>query len=310
VAVQAGWDWQAAIFGQNEAGTIGRCVRAIAAAAQGRRVLATIILNGTTDDSARVAQEAALACRLPTDIHTIAHADKSNAINHAFRGLRADARHHAYIDAYATIGSGTFAAFEAALSSNAKAVALSGIGFGGRTMPMVNREVLKTGGVLRGQLHCLRAGFIDRLVAHNLLLPVGLYRGDGLLGSMAAHDLDAMGQKWDNARIAGAPGAEFSIEPLSALSARDVRRQFRRMVRQMRGRLENEAIKEIIYTEGFAALPYSADSMIGGWLSRHGAPRVPIPEKPFLALALRQVRLARKVDAARLAPILVTRIRP
>ena len=39
------------------------------------------------------------------------------------------------------------------------------------------------------------------------------------------------------------------------------------MVRQARGRLENEAIKKIIYRYGYGGLPTFADDMIADWLS-------------------------------------------
>ena len=85
-------DWQIAVFGQNEAARIGACITSIAKAATGLRVLVTLILNGCTDNSAKLALEAAKAADLPLEIYTIEHADKSNAINRFFYDLGEDPR--------------------------------------------------------------------------------------------------------------------------------------------------------------------------------------------------------------------------
>ena len=116
------------------------------------------------------------------------------------------------------------------------------------------------------------------------------------------HNLDALGQEWDNSRIVGVGGATYEIARLSAFRPRDLRRQFRRKVRQMRGKLQNQAMKEIIYRHGFAALPVNADELVRSYISEHGPPAVSLMDRPFLALALGQIRVARGLAPASLVP--------
>ncbi len=258
----------------------------------------TLIVNGCSDDSVAVARDVAPELAAPLRIFTIAHGDKSHAINGFLhdRTIREDASLYFCVDGYVTIAPDSLAAMATRLRESPRALAASGVASNGRTARAMARRVVDEGGVLQGQFHALRPDFVRRIVDGGIRLPIGLYRGDGLLGSMAAHDLDPVHNAWDNARIAGVAEARFEIDALSMLRWRDLRRQFRRKVRQMRGRVENAAIKRLVQVGGYQALPRFADDMIGDYLAEHDAPAVPLQDRPFMALALRQHRVARQPD--------------
>ncbi len=295
-----GLDWQVAVFCQNEGARIGACLASISAAIGSRRGLITVIINGSTDDSETAARAASASLRTPVEIFRIRQADKANAINCFFhdRAIRADAELYFCVDAYATIGENALAAMAQQFAECPEAVAATGVAINGRTEPRSMRETVEVGGVIHGQFYALQPDFLRRMVDGGIRLPIGLYRGDGLIGSMAAHNLDAMGQPWKNSRMIGVAGATFEIESLSMFRLRDLRRQFRRKVRQMRGRIENEAVKQIIYSRGYAALPAFADDMIRDYLAGHGIPKVSLLERPFIELAVRQHRSATRPDPA------------
>ncbi|MEZ5834365.1 MAG: hypothetical protein R3D03_01345 [Geminicoccaceae bacterium] len=81
--------------------------------------------------------------------------------------------------------------------------------------------------------------------------------------------------------------------PLSPLRRKDLERHFNRSSVQARGRLENAAIRDIIYKDGFEASPQHADAMIGDWLSRQSAATLlRLWLEPFSALAMRKLRSA------------------
>lgn len=301
----AAWDWQVGVFGRNEASRIGPCIASIARAARGQRVLATVLLNGTTDDSAGVALHAAQASALPIEIYRIGHADKSNAINRFFHDLRAPAGGYCCVDAYVVIGPDSLSGLARALASHPEARLATGIALNGRSEPLSAERTVTVGGVTHGQLYAPRPDFIDRLTARGLRLPLGLYRGDGLLGSMAAHDLDPLAHPWENRGVVGVREATYEIASLSPFRPRDVRRHLRRSVNHMRGRLETAAIQEIIYKHGYAGLPERADDMIRAFLAAHGPPATPLRHRPFMAAALRRVRSAAAPDLADLIPALV-----
>lgn len=297
-------DISVAVFCQNEAARIGACLASIAAAGQGFRLGVTVIANGSTDPSVLRAREAVEALRLQARIYAIPYGDKSNAINLSFYELRQPARLHVFVDAYAVIAPDSFKGFLTVLSNHKDAVAATGVAGNGRTMKAATAETLKNGGRLHGQLHAFRPAFLDRLTHAGLRLPIGLYRGDGLLGSMACHDLAPAENAWDSHRIKGAVEAVYEIPRLSPLRPRDVMRQWRRKLRQMRGMLENAALQRIIYAKGFEALPEFADEMIRDWLAAGYRAEVSVADRPFMALALRRIARSVRPDAAQLRPVL------
>jgi hypothetical protein len=302
------WDWNVAVFCRNESRSIAGCIESIAGASRGRSTLVTLIVNGSSDDSAALALDTASKCGVAIAVHAIAYGDKANAINCFFYTLREPARYYFFIDAYVKIGPDALAAMETCLATRPDVVAATGVAVNGRTMYRGTASTLNDGGRLHGQLHALRRDFIDRLVAKRLRLPIGLYYGDGLIGSMAMHDLDPLRIEWEPKRIAGGPEATYAIPTLSAVSVRDMRRQFQRKVRQMRGRLENLAIRSIVYERGYEGLPEFADDMVKAYLAEHGRPRTSRFDRPFQILALREISAAHRPGLALLEPVLVRRV--
>ncbi len=296
------WEWHISVVCQNEAARIAGCLASIREAIGDRRALVTLNLNGSTDNSDEIAQRTASDCGLSLRIYRTPVADKANALNWFIYSLRVPARMYVFIDGYVRIGPAALQGLEACLAAHPFAMAATGVGINGRTMHLATKKTLEQGGVLHGQLHALRPEFLDRMVKRQIRLPIGTYWGDGLMGSMVAHDLDAPEQPWDNGRIVGVREATYEIAVLSLFRPRDIQRHFRRKVRQMRGRLQQHALKTIIYRDGFAGLPADADDLVRDHLAAYGVPATSIADLPFMALALRQIRGARKPDPAKYVP--------
>ncbi len=297
-------DASIAVFCHNEAARIRACIASLAAASRQQRVVLTVIANGCTDDSAAQALQEARSQGLRARIYTIAHGDKSNAINHSLDGLREPAAMHVFVDGYVTIGPDALTGLAGALAADPHALAATGIASNGRTMAAETTAALRDGGRLNGNLYALRPDFVDRMVGAGLGLPVGLYRGDGLLGSMVCHDLNPLGQEWDARRVRSVAAATFALRRLSPRRPADIARQFRRKIRQMRGQLENAAIRSVIYEGGYTALPRFADDMIASWLADGGRPSAGVADRAFMALALRQHAQAVRPAEASLRPVL------
>ena len=302
------WDWNVAVFCRNEQKSIGRCIESIAQAGSGRRTLVTLIVNGSTDGSAAAAVEAARNCGANLAVYTIPHGDKANAMNRFYYDLRESADYYFFVDAYVRISPTALTELESCLATRPDITAATGIAANGRTMSLHSAPTLAWGGHLHGQLHALRRDFVDRLVDRGIRVPIGLYYGDGLVGSMAMHDLDPLHIEWKTQRIGGSPGATYEIPMLSPFRVDDLKRQFHRKVRQMRGRLENLAIRGIVYEQGYEGLPAYADDMLLDYLARNAPPRQSPVNRPFQALALRQIRASRRPDQARLRPELAARV--
>ena len=301
------WDWHISVVCQNEAARIGGCLSSIRQAIGSRRTLVTLNLNGSTDNSDMVAQRTARECGLSLQVYRTQAADKSNALNQFIYSLREPARLYVFVDGYVRIGPGALKSLDDCLATDPYAMAATGVALNGRTMRLATRKTLEEGGVLHGQLHAVRPAFLDRMVMQKIQLPLGTYYGDGLMGALLNHNLDALGQPWDANRIIGVGDATYEIATLSMFRPRDLLRQLRRKIRQMRGKLQSQAMKEIIYRHGFAALPANADDLVRNHIAEHGVPAVSLMDRPFMALAVRQIRVTREFDPLGLVPRCVSR---
>jgi hypothetical protein len=76
----------------------------------------------------------------------------------------------------------------------------------------------------------------------------------------------------------------------------------------MRGRLENLAIKTVVYVHNYEGLPEFAHDMVNAFLAEHGRPAVSLLDRPFQALALRQISATRRPDPGSLEPVLMRRL--
>jgi hypothetical protein len=294
-------EWQVAIYVANEAERLDACIESVVADLAGTKYRITILLNGSHDGSAAIA--VAAAQRFPTiEVFSIRYPDKSNAINQFYHRLRVPARLYASVDGYVVVRPGAFAALAAHMVAHPEASTVSGFAVNGRTLPRPDTPRPRAGRVMGG-MHALRPRFLDGIVARQLRLPVGLYRGDGLIGSMAAHDLDALGTTWDDQRILSEAKAEVEVQRLSPFRPTHVHRQFQRMLRQMRGRIENAALEIIIYRDGFTGLPEFADDMIARHLAQHGSPKVSLPNRAFMRMAIRRSAAASRPAAEDLLPV-------
>lgn len=298
------FDWEFAVFGVNEAATIDRCVTSINDNVGFRKVKVSVLLNGTTDESAAILQRRTYE-NIHLAVYFFAETDKANAINWFIHDLRVPADLYFFMDAYTKIAPGALQALAAELRRNSHAHMATGVPLNGRSARSEAEATLRGRGV-NGQLFAMKPGFADRLVAKDLRIPLGIYRGDPLLSSMAMHDLDALNTEWDLSRVVGVAEAGFEIAPLSPFRLSDVKRQFRREVKQARGRLENEAIKSIIYRDNYSALPEYASDMILQWLARNRYVPETLKERIFHPLALMDLRRSRRLSDAGRVPRLLS----
>jgi len=304
-----------AVFARDEADRIGPCLQALAVAhahapawPMGAPALhVTVLLNGTRDDSERRAAAALTETGLPGRIYAIAHGDKANAINQFLHRLRPPAGTYVFMDGYAAVCADALGLLSRRLAAQPLAHAAAAMPSNGRSAAVMRRDMIAHPG-LHGSLFALRGCFVERLVAAGLRLPLGLYRGDGLLGSMVNHDLDAAGGGWLPHRVALEPQASWQAPQWQPWRLRDASRHFHRLVRQGRSRLEWAALREVIYRDGFAGLPAEANAMVLEWLARDPASRKPrFWRDPFAAIALRTMLHAAPPPPEALLPRMVFR---
>ena len=260
--------WSVAIFACNEQATIGRSIETVISECAGERAEIHVVVNGSTDRTLAIARD--YAKRNPGRVfsHHIAHADKQNAWNQYVHALRTDAEAYIFVDAYAYVTPGSFQALHAALKPGVNAAAA--IPMSGRSRHRIIQG-MREGGGLHGSLHALSRDFIERVRALNFRQPIGLYRGDGLVGAMALLNLDySPGWRYDYTRIALVESASWTFAPLRAWRWADLKRQFRRFLRQQRGPIESQAIVWQVRRTAFKSWPTHADTLITGYLADGG----------------------------------------
>jgi glycosyltransferase involved in cell wall biosynthesis len=282
--------WTIAVFAMNEAATIAACLESLDANCAGVPARILLLLNGSTDATLEIAKglrlkHAALA------IHASRAADKANMINAYVHRLRDPGALAFFVDGYITVHPGALPAMDRALAAHPHAHVASAVPVSGRSSAHMRAQLLKGGGI-SGNLFAFRPEFLDRFAAAGLRVPLFMYRGDPLMGSMAAHDLDAMGTQWDDSRLIGVAEATYEFRPLSPFRWRDVKRQLKREVRQARGGLESAAVKALIYERGYAALPRDADTLVRDFVASKGLPPAGLKARILRHLALKELRAA------------------
>jgi hypothetical protein len=278
-----------AVFARNEATRIGPCLHALGESRGIARPHVTVLLNGTCDGSAAAAAAALCEADLAGCLIDIPHGDKSHAMNLFLHRLRPPATLYVLMDGYAEVRPDALARLAERLARRPAAQAAAAMPSTGRSAAALRRSMLECPG-LHGSLFALRGSFVERLAAAGLRLPRGLYRGDGLLGSMVMHDLDALGGGWEPARIAMEPAASWVTPPGRPWRWRDLRRHLHRLLRQARGRLEMGALREILYREGFAGLPADARRMVLDWIAADPSRAPRLWRDPLSRLALAHLR--------------------
>ena len=273
--------WHVGIFCCNEVERIGACIAAVDRAIGTHEGRIIVIVNGSTDGSAKAAASALVGIDRHTMLVEMDVADKATAINHFLYSSAGDLVF--FVDGYVLVQPEAFDALAAAMRANKHANAASGVAVNGRTEAAFTQA--PTHGRMSGGLFCLRMSFVNRLTLAGIALPAGLYRGDGLLGSMACYNLDPVSKPWNAFLCLSVQGARYEIYSLSLWRPSHYRRAFRRKVRQMRGLLENAAIKSIVHQRGFTALPRDCNAMIRDHVAVFGLPRVKLADRLFLELA-------------------------
>jgi glycosyltransferase involved in cell wall biosynthesis len=286
-----GCEWSVTVIARNEAANLPGSLESIAGACAGRDVLVSILVNGSRDDTAGQAVEAARKLGLKAIVYAIQYPDKSNAWNQFIHALRPSAERYFFVDAHVRIAPDSLTRLCAFLDRNPGVNAVSGSPIGSRSSAAWRNNLLKHGGIT-GNLHLLSNGLIDRITEQGFFLPTGLYRGDGLLNSFAAHDGDALNNPWKPSLAVALPDANFY--PLTwKWRSREMLRHWERRIRQGQGRLENEAVKWTIYSRNYSGLPALVSALIHDWIA-HDERRAPsIQRDPFAYLAWRRLSQAR-----------------
>lgn len=202
-------------------------------------------------------------------VWSIVVGDKANAWNQYFHKIWSGQELAFFSDGYVRITPDSIKVLGNAVRSNSYALGGSGVPSIGRTAKSLAQKLLRDGG-FSGGLCCIRGDVIARLKAMDFFVPLGLYRSDGLLGAMLSFGLDPERNQWDPRRIQLHERATWTTDPKHWWKLSDIRDKVKRTLRQARGNLENEAIKDhfLKQKQSPSLLPKTASALIFDWMAR------------------------------------------
>ena len=284
------------VFTRNEDG-LAECIESILGSEGGLISRIYVIVNGSSGSFVREAHLLKTRYGGVLRVFEIKLGDKSHAWNQYVYAVHEDHAFHVFVDAYVRVKPNAIALLVEALQRNARAVAATGVPSVGRQAAALAAEMNLRGG-LHGSLHVLRGSFVERIRAAGIRLPTGLYRGDGLIGSMAMHDLAPLETSFDKTLIEVVHGATWDFDPLSPFNLADMKRHWRRRIRQARGRYENAYLKTRIYTGGYTSLPMHLDEALLEFTRNTPVKARSADEAFFMWLARREINPAVPSDEA------------
>jgi len=309
--------WAVAIFSSRESlETLGSSIDAAIAATSATESVIDVIVNGDRCLAERTAsyvqalRPAGAATRL-IRLWYVLVGDKGHAWNQYLYDIWPESEVTFFLDGYAQVLPDALGLMWDMLVAEPRALAVSGMPTIGRSAKKVREVMLRDGGI-HGTLHALKGVVVAQLRAMNFRLPLGIYRTDPTMGAVLCFGLDPARNDWDITRIAVHPKATWTFQPLNWKSIADLRRHYKRVMRQAQGTLENLAVHDhlAVQRKSPATLPRTTFEMVSSWTSRF--PRSALKafiSNPLCFLAARTLRRPHDWSQTRIPPELLARIR-
>jgi glycosyltransferase involved in cell wall biosynthesis len=258
--------WPVMVLAYNEERVIEACLDSIFAADPGQRFEVFVMANGCSDRTEEIVR--AYARRRP-EVHlvSIEMGDKCNAWNvfiHETVPAHCPGREiYFFMDGDARAVPGSFTVMARALRDNPHGNAASAVPASGRNIERDRRDILDNHGLV-ANLYALRGGFVDRLRALSVRIPLKLEGDDGLLGALIKWDLAPDRNGFDEHRIVPCADAAFEFESMSPARPSDWKKYWKRTVRYGRRRYEFQLVARLIKAKGIAALPRDITEVYSG----------------------------------------------
>lgn len=244
------------VFAHNDADKIIACLDSLQAASARLSLSIQVLINGSTDETLERVKHYA---RTHPGVHPvlIALGDKSNAWNVFVHEVAREAETHFFVDGDVEVQPDSLEELLRQLEAHPEAYAASGVPEDCGWSARHQRELMLKQGGIAGNLYALSGTFLRLIRDRKVYLPVGHIGEDSLLGSLAYRDLDPR-QEWDMRRIVVCERARFRYEPLAWWRPRDLRLEWRRMIRYGVRHCQSQMLKRHLTAQGLSAMPRTA----------------------------------------------------
>lgn len=266
--------WAIVVFAARESPAVLMQTIQAAARASGKRAHIDVLVNGNPPLAQTIAadlsaQEQAANTGQAVRVWSLAQGDKANTWNQYFHHVWNCEEISFFIDGYVRLNRDAVELLGDAVSASPGVLGGTGMPSMGGTAVALRAEMAKHGG-FHGNFCCIRGEVIKQIRQRGIALPFGLYRVDSLVGSLLSFGLHPESNSWGKNRILVHPTASWQTDHRHWWRPSDVRAQVKRVFRQARGLLENQAVKDLFVVQRIRAeeLPATAAMLVSQWLER------------------------------------------
>lgn len=171
-----------------------------------------------------------------------------------------------FIDGYVQVAPNSLNNMAIGLYLSKIALAASGVPTMGAQAKKLRETMLTMGGI-HGNLYAVYGKVLKNLHRIGFKLPLGLYRGDALLGAVMCFNLNPAKYTWDHKRILICPDATWISPTLKWWRMRDIQIGFIKLSRQAMGNLEERALKYYLSYKKIPIeeLPETVFGLVSSW---------------------------------------------
>jgi len=296
-------DWSVAIIAAREdVVTVSSVIDAAVAAVGRRPAVMDLMINGNRDLSQSMASYIRSKAGLDTASLTIRVwdlplRDKAHAWNEYVHKIWPGSELAFFIDGNVTVMPDAFMLMEAGMKAAPGALAVN-------AMPSTQSSAHGFG----GNLHALSGVAMAELRRRAIRMPLGIYRGDGLLGAILSFRFDPAQTRWDATSITVVHGTtwKFRVGPRSRIA--ELRIGFNRLKRQARGNYESRAFRDhlAVRRNSPQSLPETVRELVVTWVRNHPVEAAGLALRHPLSLAaLRDVWRRQDWSLKDVPPVLV-----
>lgn len=208
-----------------------------------------------------------------------------------------------FVDGYVRAFPNALQLLEQGLDSGPDVWCSSGVPSVGRSAGSLRRRQFNDHGI-HGNLFCLSGEAMQCARAKNFHLPLGLYRVDSTIEAVIKYSFDPKDNAWNANRVYVESRASWETDEKRWWSWSDIKGQFKRLVRQAQGDLENQAVRHhlTVCKRPAEEMPYSASELVERWILENPPQSGALLRNPLRRYALDQVRKSQSRFACSVLP--------
>lgn len=263
--------WAIVIFAARESPDLLLLTLKAALAASRNTAHVDILVNGNPELATAIAGLSGTSLRPDmaplVRVWSLAQGDKANTWNSYLHHIWQGESISFFIDGYVRLNPDAIELLGNAVEAQPTVLGGTGVPSMGRTAAAMRAHMAEHGG-FHGNLCCIKGEVIRQIRQRNIRLPFGLYRVDSLMGALLSFGLDPCNNSWDRHRILVHPEASWQTDTRHWWRPSDVKAQVKRILRQARGVLENEAVKQLFVAQKIQPeqLPTTARALVLQWV--------------------------------------------